>query len=203
MRLKSKHVTLVALIVLTATPRALDQLTDLKNFAQERIRVELLSIFYGLTPRETRSNDARQDSELMASLQPAPACNGRQQQPARTRTVRTVSRLVRSTPRTYSFEPLPPAVVDEPVPDVTEKLIADASLMIDKSEELRALDKLALPGKQKSVLLDGSHKFVIVNRNHKVNSFVLDISDEPPVPVAPVQIGQVGGSVRPPTCMVR
>lgn len=76
MRLKSKYATLAALIILTATPRALDQLTDLKNYAQERFRAELLHVFWGFTTPESERGGARSNAEFLARTQAAaPAYN--------------------------------------------------------------------------------------------------------------------------------
>lgn len=77
MSLKSRYITLFALIILTATPRAFDQLTDLKNFAHERFRAELLNIFWSFTTPESRRGDARRYSELLARAEAAsaPGCD--------------------------------------------------------------------------------------------------------------------------------
>lgn len=77
MRLKLKSITLVALIVLTATPRVFDQLADLKDMAAARFRNELLGVFRSFTTPETGRDDARrQYSELLARAQaPAPLCD--------------------------------------------------------------------------------------------------------------------------------
>lgn len=128
MKLKSKYVTLVALILVTATPRAFDQLADLKNFAQQRFRAELLNIFWNLTPPETRRGE-RPDLELLARAQTGtPACDAS----GRLRTVRAgraASGLARTTTTTTATPALdmghrPPADFDEPLPS---NLLAFAS----------------------------------------------------------------------------
>lgn len=77
MRLNSKSIALVALIVLTATPRVFDQLAHLKTAVEERFRTELLTLFRGFTTPETERSDARQQySELLARVQAnASACD--------------------------------------------------------------------------------------------------------------------------------
>jgi hypothetical protein len=99
MRLKSKYATLAALIILTATPRALDQLTDLKNYAQERFRIELLNVFWGFTTPESERGGARQNAEFLARTQAgAPACNSSDDINA-ARIARASGRAVRATPQ--------------------------------------------------------------------------------------------------------
>jgi hypothetical protein len=77
MRLKSKAVALVALMVLTATPRVFDQMAELKNRAAAKFRTELLNVFWSFTTPEAHSADAaRQYSELLARAQEAaPRCD--------------------------------------------------------------------------------------------------------------------------------
>jgi hypothetical protein len=80
MRLKSKATALVALLVLTATPRVFDRMADLKNRAADRFRNEVLNVFWNLTTPDAHSADAaKQYSELLARAQQqnnTPLCDG-------------------------------------------------------------------------------------------------------------------------------
>jgi hypothetical protein len=151
MRLKSKHVMLVALIVVTATPRAFDQLADLKNFAQERFRAELLSIFWSFTPPDTRRGE-RPNLELLARLQNGPqsSCDSS----ARTRTntnaraMRAASGLARaSAAPALDLGHRPPLAADEPQ---AENLVAS---LTDPVEQTRKAAESAPLDKQENVVL--------------------------------------------------
>lgn len=133
MRLKSKYITLVMLVMLTATPRAFDQLADLTNFAQEKFRTELLNIFWRFTPPESRRGSARENSELLARMQAnASACDGVDEIKA-ARMRGTANGVARSTATGIDLgHPQLPAF-DESSP---EHFIADASSQIDESEKL-------------------------------------------------------------------
>lgn len=112
MRLKSKYATLVALIMLTATPRALDQLTDLKNHAQERFRAELLNIFWSFTTPESRRESARQNAEFLARMQAAAPNCSEAAAAARTPAARAVSRFARSNSNALELELRQPATYE-------------------------------------------------------------------------------------------
>jgi hypothetical protein len=128
MRLKSKYATLAALIILTATPRALDQLADLKNYAQERFRAELLHVFWGFTTPESERGGARQNAEFLARTQAAPACNSSDEINA-PRIARASARMGRATTTTTTPAINPrhrqPATIDDAA---TGHLIAEAAL---------------------------------------------------------------------------
>jgi hypothetical protein len=108
MRLKSKYVVLVALIMLTATPRALDQLTDLKNQAQERFRAELLNIFWNFTTPESRRDSARQNAEFLARMQAAAPVCPLAEAAASERAVRRLNRAARLSMNAPALEPRQP-----------------------------------------------------------------------------------------------
>jgi hypothetical protein len=105
MRLKSKYVMLVALIMLTATPRALDQLTGLKNLAQARFRAELLNIFWNFTTPESRRDSARQNAEFLARMQAAATICPEAEKAFRASAARVVNRSARSIMNAPSLEP--------------------------------------------------------------------------------------------------
>ncbi|MDX6696261.1 MAG: hypothetical protein QOF02_3864 [Blastocatellia bacterium] len=112
MRLKSKYVVLVALITLTATPRALDQLTDLKNQAQDRFRAELLNIFWNFTTPESRRDSARQNAEFLARMQAAAPVCPLAEAAARERVVRGLNRSARSNTNAVALKPRQPSTFE-------------------------------------------------------------------------------------------
>lgn len=152
MRLKSKYITLVALIVLTATPRAFDQLADWKNFAQERFRAELLNIFWKFTPPESRRGIARENSELLARMQAnATTCDGVDEIKA-ARVRGTANSVARSTAPAIDLGHPQLPVSDQSSP---EHFIADAAYSADESEELPDAreDATALDKQEKVALI--------------------------------------------------
>jgi hypothetical protein len=151
MRLKSKYITLVALIILSATPRAFEQLTDLKDFAQERFRAELRNIFWSFTTPESRRTDARQYSELLARLQQcAPPCDGANEIKA-ARGNRTTGGFARTTREAAALEHRQPSAVDE---RSAQNLVADATeIEPDMSEEFAKADESAGAAQQEVVLV--------------------------------------------------
>lgn len=151
MRLKSKYVTLVALIMLTATPRAFDQLADLKDFAQERFRVELRNIFWSFTTPDARRTDAKQYSELLARMQQsAPACNGTDEIRA-ARAHRPTGGFARATPTAADLRHRQPFTVDES--SAAENSIADVATEFDWDEESPATDETAAPASKQETAL--------------------------------------------------
>ncbi len=189
MRLKSRYITLVALIILTATPRAFDQLADLKNLAQERFRVELLNIFWNFTTPDARRDDARRYSELLARAEAAsaPACDDSIVIKA-ARANKNMSGLARSTTPAANLEHRRFIAVDEPSPD---NLIADAGAPPDPNVEAFEAAESSQAATQGEV--------VLIARNFQdyplfdetagparvedaVARFKLSTDDEPPAP---------------------
>ncbi|HEX8494610.1 MAG TPA: hypothetical protein VF658_17320 [Pyrinomonadaceae bacterium] len=149
MRLKSKYVTLVALVLLTATPRAFDQLANLKHAAQERFRAELLNIFWTFTTPESRRVDARQYSELLARMQAsATDCNSTNEIKA-TRGNRTFS-FARATPKAADLGHRQPLDVAEPSED---NFVADISTEAEQNWEFTEADDAAAADGQKAILI--------------------------------------------------
>lgn len=151
MRLKSKYFTLVALIILTATPRAFEQLTDLRDFAQARFRAELRNIFWSFTTPESRRTDARQYSELLARMQQwAPACDSTNEIKA-ARVNRTTGGFAHTMREAAALKHRQPIAPDEPS---AENLVADArAIESGLSEEFPKADESAEAGQREVVLV--------------------------------------------------
>jgi hypothetical protein len=143
MRLKSKSITLVALIVLTATPRVFDQLADLKNSVEARFRTELLNVFWGFTTPETkRDNAARQYSELLARAQEASTSRYNSSDEIRMARVQGRSSLWRRVPPASDLGHRQPA--DEPSPEnLTASVAAVHGEKFLEMNDAASLDKRA------------------------------------------------------------
>lgn len=176
MRLKSKYATLAALILLTATPRALDQLTDLKNYAHERFRAELLHVFWGFTTPESERGGARQNAEFLARTQAAaPACNDSTEINA-SRIARASVRARRATSPAVNLGHRQLAVVDEAALEIAAS-----------SEELQLTGESARPNERdENVLVARNFKdyplfdetFALVRVDSAVAQLELDGEDE-------------------------
>lgn len=119
MRLKSKATALVALMVLTATPRVFDRMTDLKNRAADRFRTEVLNVFWNLTTPDAHSADAaKQYSELLARAQQSntPLCDG-PDEIASARIMRATNGTARTPAPALDLEHRQPFAFDEPTPE--------------------------------------------------------------------------------------
>lgn len=166
MRLKSKYITLVALIALTATPRALEQLSELKTRAQERFRTELLNVFWNFTTPETRPADARYNSELLARMQAAEAtrCNGSTESRTTTRNAVARSSAWRATPPASDLGHRQPLITsDMPVGDFIAAAIALPEM---DGESLEPVEHTSA-GNGMSAKRDRHEAFVFVARNQK------------------------------------
>jgi hypothetical protein len=176
MRLKSKSVTLVALLVMTAMPRALDQLSDLGNLAQERFRTELLNIFWSLTAPETHPARTKQYSELLArAASPAPRCNGSSENRT-ARPARTFSRSTAATQPAAALEYLQSWGTDE---TPTDGRVAEALAAPVWREETSVAGEHATAAHQKSALPDKQETVVLVAENQKEHA----LFDEAALPV--------------------
>jgi hypothetical protein len=152
MRLNSKSIALVALIVLTATPRVFDQLSGLKNSVEERFRTELIGLFRSFTTPETERTDARQQySELLARAQQqtqTPSCDS-SNEPRTTGASRAM---------TNGFAGFPPRAnalghrEDSLAQDTSFDLLI-AAAATGKNENASALDEAASTEKQEDVLV--------------------------------------------------
>jgi hypothetical protein len=154
MRLKAKAITLVALIVLTATPRVFDRVAALKNRASERFRAELLNVFWNLTTPETENVDAaRRYSELLARAEESGTqrCDGSDEQMRTARAAGATNRLTRSQAPADELEhPPQPFAFDGPTP-------ADVA-MARSDKPLEPLDGASLSGREDIVLVARNFK---------------------------------------------
>jgi hypothetical protein len=151
MRLNSKSIVLVALIVLTATPRVFDQLAGLKNSVEERFKNELIGLFRSFTTPETERTDARQQySELLARAQQAqaPSCDSSNELRTAHASRALVNGVAGFMPRASALGHREDAATQDTSFDL---LIADAAA--DKSENASALNGAASTEKQEDVLV--------------------------------------------------
>lgn len=164
MKLKSTYATLVALIVLTAMPHALDQLSDLKNFAQERFRTELLNIFWSFTTPETRSA-ANRDSTLLARTQTgASRCNG-SNEVKQARAARVAGGVARALPFASALGHRQPLTADEP--PAPENQIANTGTVVDGGEKILETGEHVSFGQQKALRLDNQKSVALISSNLK------------------------------------